>query len=64
MTTYDFGPRFTQELGNRFGSPAESWPAIAERVTPFLAIVVDALGVDDGLWWFEAARQAHRCDRR
>ncbi|MCX4625054.1 hypothetical protein [Streptomyces albogriseolus] len=42
--TYDFGLRFTQELGNRFGSPTGSWPATAERVTPFLAIVVDALG--------------------
>ncbi|CAL9668568.1 hypothetical protein [Streptomyces sp. enrichment culture] len=58
--TYDFGLRFTQELGNRFGSPTGSWPAAAERVTPFLAIVVDALGVDDGLRWFEAAREAHR----
>nr|WP_203605296.1 hypothetical protein [Streptomyces sp. SID8014] len=47
-------------MGNRFGSPTDSWPATAERVTPFLAIVVDALGVDDGLRWFEAARQAHR----
>ncbi|MFJ9634419.1 hypothetical protein ACIRU8_42680 [Streptomyces sp. NPDC101175] len=50
--TYDFGPHLTQELGDRFGSPASSWPATAERVTPFLAIVVDALGVDDGLRWF------------
>jgi hypothetical protein len=58
--TYDFGLHFTQELGNRFGSPADGWPETAERVTPFLAIVVGALGVDDGLRWFEAARQAHR----
>ncbi|GAA3163350.1 hypothetical protein [Streptomyces ramulosus] len=58
--TYDFGLHLTQELGNRFGSPTDSWPETAERVTPFLAIVVDALGVDDGLRWFEAARQAHR----
>ncbi|MFE4583117.1 hypothetical protein [Streptomyces chartreusis] len=59
--THDFGLHLTQELGNRFGSPTDSWPETAERVTPFLAIVVDALGVDDGLRWFEAARQAHRC---
>ncbi|MGW1615218.1 hypothetical protein ACWCQZ_38385 [Streptomyces sp. NPDC002285] len=59
--THDFGLHLTQELGNRFGSPTDSWPETAERLTPFLAIVVDALGVDDGLRWFEAARQAHRC---
>ncbi|MFI8164171.1 hypothetical protein ACIF6I_33840 [Streptomyces microflavus] len=29
-------------------------------MAPFLAIVVDALGVDDGLRWFEAARQARQ----
>ncbi|TBO60202.1 hypothetical protein EYS09_07815 [Streptomyces kasugaensis] len=58
--TYDFGLHFTQELGNRFGPAADSWPATAERVTPFLAIVVDALGVDEGLRWFEAARQARQ----
>lgn len=33
-------------------------------MTPFLAIVVDALGVDDGLRWFEAALQAHEVTRR
>ncbi|MFI2318501.1 hypothetical protein AMK17_32480 [Streptomyces sp. CB00072] len=58
--TYDFGLHFTQELGNRFGPATDNWPATAERVTPFLAIVVDALGVDDGLRWFEAARQARQ----
>ncbi|MFJ7416953.1 hypothetical protein ACIQWZ_40130 [Streptomyces sp. NPDC098077] len=58
--TYDFRLHFTQELGNRFGPTTDSWPATAERVTPFLAIVVDALGVDDGLRWFEAARQARQ----
>ncbi|MFD6478900.1 hypothetical protein ACFWEH_35895 [Streptomyces anulatus] len=58
--TYDFRLHFTQELGNRFGPATDSWPATAERVTPFLAIVVDALGVDDGLRWFEAARQARQ----
>ncbi|MFI0936860.1 hypothetical protein ACH4RG_34805 [Streptomyces sp. NPDC021019] len=58
--TYDFGLHFTQELGKRFGPATDSWPATAERVTPFLAIVMDALGVDDGLRWFEAARQARQ----
>ncbi|MEQ4611559.1 hypothetical protein ABMX48_37150 [Streptomyces cavourensis] len=43
--TYDFGHHSTQELGNRFGPNTDSWPATAERVTPFLTIVVDALGV-------------------
>ncbi|MFC8012700.1 hypothetical protein [Streptomyces cinereoruber] len=57
--TYDFGLHFTQELGNRIGPDTDSWPATAERVTPFLAIVVDALDVDEGLRWFEAARKAH-----
>ena len=41
--THDFDLRFAQELGNRFGSPTDSWPETAERVTPVLAIVVDAL---------------------
>ncbi|MFJ4858593.1 hypothetical protein [Streptomyces sp. NPDC088730] len=58
--TYDFGHHFTRELSNRFGPDPDSWPATAERVTPFLAIVVDALGLDEGLRWFEAAREAHR----
>ncbi|MFD4756341.1 hypothetical protein [Streptomyces sp. NPDC058426] len=57
--TYDFGLHFTRELGNRFGPDPGSWPATAERVTPFLAIVVDALGADEGQRWFEAARKAH-----
>ncbi|MFD5977501.1 hypothetical protein [Streptomyces bacillaris] len=57
--TYDFGHHFTQELRNRFGPDTDSWPATAERVTPFFTIVVDALGVDEGLRWFEAARKAH-----
>nr|WP_168723187.1 hypothetical protein [Streptomyces sp. SAT1]ANO42770.1 hypothetical protein A8713_036615 [Streptomyces sp. SAT1] len=57
--TYDFGLHFTQELGNRFGPDPDSWPATAERVTPFLAIVVNALGPDEGQRWFEAARKAH-----
>ncbi|WP_331761974.1 hypothetical protein [Streptomyces anulatus] len=62
--TYDFRLHFTQELGNHFGPATDSWPATAERVTPFLAIVVDALGVDDGLRWFEAARQRVLEDER
>ncbi|MEV5620194.1 hypothetical protein ACFVG1_36445 [Streptomyces bacillaris] len=57
--TYDFGLHFTQELGNRLGPDTDSWPATAERVTPFLTIVVDALGVDEGLRWFEGAQKAH-----
>ncbi|MEU2564971.1 hypothetical protein ABZ626_37450 [Streptomyces longispororuber] len=57
--TYNFGLHFTQELGNRIGPDTGIWPATAERVTPFLAIVVDALDVDEGLRWFEAARKAH-----
>ncbi|MFE0231513.1 hypothetical protein ACFWZS_30800 [[Kitasatospora] papulosa] len=67
--TYDFGLHFTQELGNRIGPATDSWPATAERVTPFLAIVVDVLDVDEGQRWFEAARKAHlrvtetECDR-
>lgn len=58
--TYDFGLHFSQELGNHFGSPTDSWPATAEHVTPFLAIVVNALGVTDGARWFEAAGRAHQ----
>lgn len=57
--THNFGPHFTQELGNRFGSPTDSWPASAEQVPPFFAIVVNALGTDDAARWFEAARKAH-----
>ncbi|MCP9994446.1 hypothetical protein LUX09_34590 [Streptomyces albogriseolus] len=58
--THDFGLHFTQELGNHFGSPTDSWPASAEQMTPFFAIVVNALGTDDAARWFEAARKAHR----
>nr|WP_202513372.1 MULTISPECIES: hypothetical protein [unclassified Streptomyces] len=48
-------------MGNRFGPDPDLWPETTELVTPFLAIVVNAMGLDDGLRWFEAARQAHRC---
>ncbi|KFG10535.1 hypothetical protein IQ61_02095 [Streptomyces scabiei] len=58
--THDFGLHFTQELGNRFGSPTDSWPASAEQVTPFFTIIVNALGTDDAARWFEAARKAHQ----
>ncbi|MFJ7416950.1 hypothetical protein ACIQWZ_40115 [Streptomyces sp. NPDC098077] len=58
--TYNFGLHFTQELGNHFGSPTASWPATAEHVTPFLAIVVNVLGMTDGARWFEAAGRAHQ----
>ncbi|MEU8949709.1 hypothetical protein [Streptomyces sp. NPDC048489] len=58
--THNFGLHFTQELGNRFGSPTDSWPPSAEQVTPFFAIVVNALGTDDAARWFEAARSAHQ----
>ncbi|WP_232838705.1 hypothetical protein [Streptomyces geranii] len=58
--THNFGLHFTQELGNHFGSPTDSWPASAEQVTPFFAIVVNALGTDDAPRWFEAARKAHQ----
>ncbi|MFZ4184531.1 hypothetical protein ACOZCG_25970 [Streptomyces pseudogriseolus] len=54
--THDFGLHFTQELGNHFGSPTNSWPASAEQMTPFFAIVVNALGTDDSARWFEAAQ--------
>ena len=57
--TYEFGLHFTQELGNRFGSATDSWPATAERVTPILAIIVDALGTEGSERWFAAARRAH-----
>ncbi|BAC75287.1 hypothetical protein AQJ43_37615 [Streptomyces avermitilis] len=58
--TYNFGLHFTQELGNSFGPPTDSWPASAEQVTPFFAIVVNVLGTDDAARWFEAARKAHQ----
>ncbi|MFD5098898.1 hypothetical protein [Streptomyces albidochromogenes] len=58
--THNFGLHFAQELGNRFGSPTDSWPASAEQVIPFFAIVVNALGTDDAAPWFEAARRAHQ----
>ncbi|MHA4820447.1 hypothetical protein ACXZ65_39570 [Streptomyces aculeolatus] len=59
--THDFGLHLTRELGNRFGSPTGDWPASAELVTPFFAIVVNALGGADGAArWFEAARRAHQ----
>ncbi|MEV8347378.1 hypothetical protein [Streptomyces niveus] len=59
MTHY-FGLHFTLELGNRFGSPTDSWPESTEQVTPFFAIVVNALGADGATGWFEAARRAHQ----
>lgn len=59
--THNFGLHFAQELGNRFGSPTDSWPASAEQAIPFFAIVVNALGTDDAAQWFEAARRAHQC---
>jgi hypothetical protein len=58
--THNFGLHFAQELGNRFGSPTDSWPASAEQVIPFFTIVVNALGTDDAAQWFEAARRAHQ----
>ncbi|MGW5355986.1 hypothetical protein ACWERV_36440 [Streptomyces sp. NPDC004031] len=58
--THNFGFHFAQELGNRFGSCADRWPESAELVTPFFAIVVNALGTADGVRWFEAARRAHQ----
>ncbi|MEU3401326.1 hypothetical protein [Streptomyces filamentosus] len=58
--THDFGLHFTLELGNGFGSPPDSWPASAEQVTPFFAIVVSVLGTDGAAQWFEAARRAHQ----
>ncbi|MGW5003058.1 hypothetical protein ACWEP8_36000 [Streptomyces hydrogenans] len=58
--THNFGLYFALELGHRFGSPTDSWPASAEQVTPFFAIVVHALGTDDAAQWFEAARRAHQ----
>ncbi|MEU2026147.1 hypothetical protein ABZ565_28930 [Streptomyces sp. NPDC016469] len=57
---YDFGVYFAQELGNRLGPATDSWPETAQRVAPFLTIVVDTMGVDDGLRWFEAVREAHQ----
>ncbi|MGC4987307.1 hypothetical protein ACLQ18_43175 [Streptomyces sp. DT193] len=58
--THNFGLHFAQEVGKRFSSPTNSWPASAEQVTPFFAIVVNALGMDDAARWFEAARKAHQ----
>jgi hypothetical protein len=58
--THTFGFHFTQELGNHFGSSTDSWPESAELVTPFFAIVVNALGTDGGVRWFDAARRAHQ----
>jgi hypothetical protein len=47
-------------MGNRFGSLTDSQPASAEKVSPFFAIIVNALGTDDAAQWFEAARKAHQ----
>lgn len=58
--THNFGLHFAQELGNRFGSCADRWPESAEQVTPFFAIVVNALGADGAVRWLEAARRAHQ----
>ncbi len=58
--THNFGLHFALELGNRFGSPTDSWPASAKQVNPFFAIVVNALGTDHAARWFEAARRAHQ----
>ncbi|MFE0737495.1 hypothetical protein [Streptomyces sp. NPDC058855] len=49
--THNFGLHFAQELGNRFGSPTDSWPGSAEQVIPFFAIVINALGTDDAAQW-------------
>jgi hypothetical protein len=59
--THNFGLHFTQELVKRYGFHDEGWPESAEQVTPFFAIVVNALGEDDATRWFEAARRAHQC---
>ncbi|MGV9343105.1 hypothetical protein [Streptomyces sp. NPDC003688] len=58
--THNFGFHFVLELGNRFGSPTDSWPPSAEQVPPFLAIVVNALGAEEAMRWFDAARTAHQ----
>ncbi|MFI8515931.1 hypothetical protein ACIGHB_32910 [Streptomyces sp. NPDC085460] len=58
--THNFGLHLALELGNRFGSPTDSWPPSAEPVTPFLAIVVNALGTQEAVRWFDAARRAHQ----
>ncbi|WP_176742555.1 hypothetical protein [Streptomyces sp. LUP47B] len=58
--THDFGLHFTHELGNHFGPPTDSWPPSAEEVTPFFAIVGNALGTANAARWFEAARKAHQ----
>jgi hypothetical protein len=57
--TNDFGLWFAVELSGRFGWSGADWPASAEQVTPFFAIVVNALGTHDGARWLEAARRAH-----
>ncbi|MFJ1917420.1 hypothetical protein ACIOGX_36460 [Streptomyces sp. NPDC088147] len=57
--THNFGFHFTQELANRLSMPTDSWPASAEQVTAFFAIVVNALGTDGAVRWFTAARRAH-----
>ncbi|MFZ3492230.1 hypothetical protein ACODT5_03135 [Streptomyces sp. 5.8] len=58
--THNLGFHFTQELGNQFGSPTDSWPASAEQVTPFFAIIAHTLGTNGAVRWFEAARRAHQ----
>ncbi|MFD5936969.1 hypothetical protein [Streptomyces sp. NPDC060333] len=58
--THNFGFHFTQELGNQFDTPTDSWPASTEQVTPFFAIIADALGTNGAVRWFEAARRAYQ----
>ncbi|WP_217140277.1 hypothetical protein [Streptomyces sp. AC627_RSS907] len=69
--THNFGLHFTQELVQRYsffpGGLAQrypflpkEWPESTEQVIPFFVIVVNALGTDDAMRWFDAARTAHR----
>jgi hypothetical protein len=58
--TNDFGLWFAVELSRRFGWSGADWPASAEQVTPFFAIIIDALGAADAARWLEAARKAHQ----
>ncbi|MGC5041109.1 hypothetical protein ACLQ2C_36840 [Streptomyces sp. DT73] len=62
--THNFGLYLTLELGNHYGSPADTWPAggwpaSTEHVIPFFTIVVNELGEDRAARWFLAAREAH-----
>ena len=44
-------------MGNRFGLLGDGWPASAQYVAPFFAIVVDVVGQEEAAAWFEAARR-------